>query len=306
MVLTAVPGGNLPFSGSEEYVWSTGATGPSVTVQTAGAYWVKVVTAAGCEARSAETQVRVQGGLAQPAVIGGQRCDPGTVALRASGGTEGGYRWYASPTDPNPLPGATGSAFTTPVLRGSATYYVSMVSNGCESGRAPVLALVIAGTGANAGPDQSIWLGQSAQLQASGGATYWWQPSTGLSNPRVANPVAWPKETTTYTVTVTTAEGCTTQDDVTVTVLQELNIPNAFSPNGDGVNETWEIAHMLNFPAARVEIFNRWGSRIYDTTGYRNDWGGTYQGSPLPVGTYFYVITIDQSRKLTGPVSIVR
>jgi gliding motility-associated-like protein len=301
-----VPGGNLPFSGSETYVWSTGVTGPSITVQTAGAYWVKAVTSEGCETKSTDFQVTVQGSPFLPTVGGGQRCDPGEVTLTAAGGLEGGYRWYSSPSDPTPLPGATGSTFTTPVLQSSATYYVSILSNGCESARAPVRAAINAPPAANAGPDQSIWWGQGAQLYASGGASYQWQPAAGLSNPQEASPVARPTETTTYTVTVTSADGCTAQDEVTVTVLRELTIPNAFSPNGDGVNESWEIENMLSFPAARVEIFNRWGSRIFDTTGYRNDWGGTYKGSPLPVGTYFYVITIDQSRKLTGPVSIVR
>lgn len=238
-------------------------------------------------------------------MTGGERCEPGPVTLQARGGAEGAYRWYTSPTDPTPLAGATGSSFTTPVLPSSATYHVSMVTNGCESTRVPVQALIHR-PAANAGPDQSIWRGQNTRLQASGGVRYQWQPAAGLSNSHIASPVARPEETTTYTVTVTTAAGCIYEASVTVTVLRELIIPNAFSPNGDGVNETWEITNMLSYPTARVEIFNRWGSKIFDTTGYRNDWRGTYQGSPLAVGTYFYVITIDESRKLTGPVSIIR
>ncbi|GAB3913410.1 T9SS type B sorting domain-containing protein [Mucilaginibacter boryungensis] len=70
--------------------------------------------------------------------------------------------------------------------------------------------------------------------------------------------------------------------------IQGLNIPNVFTPNGDGVNDTFEIAGLANYPDNVIDIFNRWGNSIYHKKGYLNDW----TGEGLNEGTYFYVIQV--------------
>lgn len=301
---------SVPVQAGIAYQWKKdgqpiGVDAPTFTATVAGEYSLSLTNRCGTFAATNQVQIAEPTNLAAPAVTPGQRCGPGVVTLTASGGTNGEYRWYATEAAGTPLSGFTSSTFTTPTLQSNTTYYVAIARNGCESARMPVLAKILPLPTASAGNETTIGRGESTVLQASTGTTYSWQPTTGLSNPREANPTARPEETTTYTVTIANAEGCTTDAQVTVTVRQDLIIPTAISPNGDGVNETWEITNIHNFPTARIEIFNRWGSKIYDITGYRNTWNGTWKGSALPVGTYFYVITLDKGRKLTGPISLV-
>jgi gliding motility-associated-like protein len=87
-----------------------------------------------------------------------------------------------------------------------------------------------------------------------------------------------------------------------------LIIPSIFSPNGDGINETFDIAHIHEFPDNDVTIFNRYGQFIFKSSDhYNTPWDGTYQGQPLPVGTYFYIIkTSPNAKPISGPISIVR
>jgi gliding motility-associated-like protein len=86
-----------------------------------------------------------------------------------------------------------------------------------------------------------------------------------------------------------------------------LRIPNAFSPNGDGVNDRWEIAGLRAIPGCQVEIFNRWGQQIYESMGYEQPWDGTWHGQLMPVGTYYYVIkTKPKDKPYAGWVALLR
>jgi gliding motility-associated-like protein len=83
---------------------------------------------------------------------------------------------------------------------------------------------------------------------------------------------------------------------------------NTFSPNGDGINEIWEIQRIENYPEATVEIFNRWGTQVYKSTdGYKQPWDGKHKGENLPLATYYYIIRLDKiSKPISGNVTIVR
>ena len=98
-------------------------------------------------------------------------------------------------------------------------------------------------------------------------------------------------------------------DSLFIDVIEELKIYNVFSPNGDGVNDYFEIDFAENFPDMRVEIYSRWGDLLYSTVGYDSGskWDGTTRGTEAPVGTYYYII-IPQSgaRPITGNVTIIR
>jgi gliding motility-associated-like protein len=301
---------SVPEQAGVTYQWqkdgqNLGTNKNTFTATETGEYSLTLINTCGTLVATNKIKIDGQQVLSAPTIFNGERCGPGSVTLKATGGTDGEYRWYTSATATTPISNANNSNFYTPVLQTNTTYYVSLARNGCESDRVPVVATLLDLPVLTVNPDLTINSGETINLKASGGATYNWQPTTGLSNPTDASPSANPTTTTTYTVTATNAAGCTSQAQVTVTVRQDLIIPTAISPNGDGVNETWEITNIQNFPQARLEIFNRWGNKIYDITGYRNNWDGTWQGSPLPVGTYFYVITLTKGRKLTGPISIV-
>ena len=85
--------------------------------------------------------------------------------------------------------------------------------------------------------------------------------------------------------------------------------PDVFSPNGDGINEYFEIEHAEQFPEMVVEVYSRWGDLLFSTVGYDsgNRWDGTARGKEAPVGTYYYVIVpYSGAKPITGHVTIIR
>lgn len=116
----------------------------------------------------------------------------------------------------------------------------------------------------------------------------------------------------TYSVTIQDnyEREITLVDSVQSTGLSEscLNVPNAFTPNGDGTNDTWVIRNLAEFTNCKVQVFDRWGSRIYESTGYKAPWDGTYKGETVPAETYYYIIDlgIPAVNKYSGAITIVR
>jgi gliding motility-associated-like protein len=104
--------------------------------------------------------------------------------------------------------------------------------------------------------------------------------------------------------------GCTAESNhELINVLLPIDLPNAFTPNGDGINDTWTIGGLDTYRNAVLRIYNRWGQVVYTNSGsYNNDWDGTRNGKNLPVGTYYYVITLNQDGRenKSGDVSIIR
>jgi gliding motility-associated-like protein len=90
------------------------------------------------------------------------------------------------------------------------------------------------------------------------------------------------------------------------TAGDKILIPNAFSPNGDGMNDTWEIASLAGNNEAIVEIYNRWGELIFYSKGYSEPWNGTYKDKPVLEGTYAYVVRVDSDTVLRGSILVVR
>ena len=215
-----------------------------------------------------------------------------------------GVEWFE-------LPGmvSLGTTDTVSVTPGSVgtTCYVYQVNGAC-SDMDTVCITVDALPVANAGPDVSIFENTSIQLAATGGTTYSWTPGTGLSDSTISNPIASPTVTTTYYVTVTSSNGCSAIDTITVTVLPSIKFPDGITPNGDGQNDTWVIDFIEQFPKNVVEIYNRWGELLFHAEGYQQDWDGTYKGKELPIGTYYYIIDLHEEsiKPFTGPITVLR
>ncbi|WP_242921684.1 PKD domain-containing protein [Pontibacter liquoris] len=312
-------------TGTYTYLWQSSTISPDAGfVDAAGAntgttyspqaltqntWFRRLVTSAGCADTSAAIAITVTPVPKAPSltVRDAVACQDSSATLTVQDpGSSTTYEWYTAPAGGRPV--FIGPVFQTPALSQPTTFYVQAVNtSGCSSATRTPVAVNVIRAEANAGPDVTIIQRRTTELRASGGATYHWEPATGLSSPDVANPVARPDVTTTYTVTVTTAEGCQATDEVTVTVIPAITIPNAFSPNHDGVNEVWEIENIHNFPEARVEIFNRWGNLLYTSNGYGTPWDGTYNGQELPVATYYYIIYLNSTEKpISGNVTIIR
>lgn len=190
-----------------------------------------------------------------------------------------------------------------------ALHYTYTGANGCTNFKEQTVT-VAAVPVINAGVDRFVLEGGTATLAATAngsGLTYLWTPATFLNNPSVLQPVTAPADDIAYTLTVTSADGCSASDGVFVKVLKTPTIPNVFTPNGDGVNDKWVIQYLESYPGATVDIFNRYGSLVHHSLGYSTPWDGTYNGKQMPAGTYYYIINPKNGRKqLTGFVDIVR
>jgi gliding motility-associated-like protein len=143
----------------------------------------------------------------------------------------------------------------------------------------------------------------SSQLSAPGGLAYTWLPATGLSNPNIANPIVTIDSTITYLVQGTNSFGCTGSDTVTVAVTKDgkgfFELPGAFTPNGDGLNDCfgiqgWGKVNIINFA-----VYNRWGERVWSTTNPNDCWNGFYKGVKQPGAAYVYYI---RANSFCGPV----
>lgn len=299
-------------AGGEKYRW-TGPNGftsdlqspvlTSIQFKDSGLYTVQVTTSAGCKS-SDSTHLFIYSNpvaVASPAHI--SICEGSSTPLIASGGNQ--FAWtpskgLSSPTIPNPVASPADST----------TYTVLVTLNGCID-TATVRVHVWKKPHADAGPDKKARRGQTVLLSGAAGGTdvqYFWTPAQHLSSPRALNPSVTVREDATYILHVESNKGCgTSLDEMQIKVYDKISIPNAFSPNGDGINDVWNIDPLELFSEAQTEVFNRYGQLVFSCRGYPKPWNGTRNGQPLPAGTYYYIIDMKNgSPPMTGPVTIVR
>ncbi|RZL15738.1 MAG: gliding motility-associated C-terminal domain-containing protein, partial [Hymenobacter sp.] len=234
-----------------------------------------------------------------------------SVDSTANASTTPKYQWRINGTD---VAGATSSTFTSSTLtNGQVVSLALSVSTSCGT-------LTVVSTGVTvtinplvivqAGPDKSITEGESVSLDAMANGTYpvTWTPSGTLTfvGGNMLRPIAAPLVTTTYTISGGVGD-CASQSSVTITVTPRVRVPNAISPNGDGRDDTWEIDNIGTYPQNHVLVFNRWGNKIFETTNYNrsNEWNGTINGQPAPLGTYYYVITLGNGKSFSGPITVI-
>ncbi|RZL17133.1 MAG: gliding motility-associated C-terminal domain-containing protein [Pedobacter sp.] len=263
-----------------------------------------IVTSGGCAA-SSEVDVNVisppDAKVESPLV---EVCEGSAIELKASGGTI--YTW-------TPGNGLSAANISNPMASPlQTTTYTVRISNGSCDALLQVKVVVNKKPVANAGEDQKIILGGSTVLNgtASGDqVSYFWTPAAGLDDPLKLNPVASPVESTNYTLNVVSNLGCVTAtDQAFVLVYEKLVIPGSFSPNGDGANDLWNITAIETYIKPKVSIMNRYGELIYETTDYyRKPWNGKYKNADVPVGVYYYLISLgDDSKPLSGSVTLLR
>jgi len=141
--------------------------------------------------------------------------------------------------------------------------------------------------------DTTIDYGSSVQLYAEGANVFTWSPTATLSNPNIVNPVASPTEPVTYTVTGIAADGCYSQDTVHVNINYrgKLFVPSAFTPNGDGKNDRFNVSNLTFEKILEFRVYNRWGQQVFegnDNTG----WDGKWKNVPQDLGAYEYLIRV--------------
>jgi gliding motility-associated-like protein len=162
----------------------------------------------------------------------------------------------------------------------------------------------------DAGPDRYLLEGGYGFLQAKASGdklSYLWTPATYLDNAFSLTPKINAIADIRYKITATSADGCVAADSVDVKILKALVVPNAFTPNGDGINDTWLIEYLESYPGATVQVYNRYGQLVFNSNGYPKAWNGTVNGNPLPIGTYYWIINPKNGRsQINGSVTIIR
>jgi gliding motility-associated-like protein len=162
--------------------------------------------------------------------------------------------------------------------------------------------------------DTVIKYGRSVQLLVNGARTYNWTPVSSINNPNTSYPIATPSEPTMYVATGIGTNGCRAFDTVRVGLdyRDNLFIPTAFSPNGDGKNDVFRVSNMTFERFVEFRVFNRWGQEVYNGGGGNPNkgWDGTWKNVPQENGTYQYLIRVGYPDGLVetykGDLTLVR
>lgn len=210
--------------------------------------------------------------------------------------------------------GVTSAGLFDPANAGAGTHsitYSYTANNGCSTNKQQSIQVYETPV-VDAGNNRSI-IQQSVTIlngSVTGNiASIKWTPNYFLNYDTILTPLAQPLQTTLYKLEVISADGCYAFDTVNIRVIPNIVIPNAFSPNGDGINETWSIPALAALPNCIVEVYDRHGRQVFSNRGYTKDWDGKYNGKPLPVGTYYYILKTNDGylkEPFTGSITILR
>ena len=242
-------------------------------------------------------------------------CTPGKALLKAihtqASGTT--FSWYK---DGVLIPGATGTTYEVKSQDIPGGVYTFKEANaGCEASALDVAKVTIIKTPlVSAGSDMQAHKNGVVTLQGSvsNAGSFVWKPAGGLSDPNILNPDATITNTVVYTLYATDPTGkCSAESNVMITIGSPITIPNVITPNGDGVNDSWNIEHIEEFPDATFVIYNRWGNIVWKATGNSFQWNGTNyrNGEVLPEGTYFYILNLNNrtfDQPYTGYIQLVK
>ncbi len=287
----------LSASGGGNYSWSTGTTANPITVAPTinSSYTVMVISANGCTA-TATSAVLVTPTPSATVSANSTICAGDLISLTAGGGTT--YLW-------NPGGQTSTSILVSPSA--SANYTVTASNGNCKDTATTNVHVTPVPT-ASAGSNVVINYGSSATLTGSGGGNYSW--STGATT---AGIIVTPAVTTTYTLVVTDASGCTDIAVVTVTVdldCGEIFYPNAFSPNNDTKNDFFR-PRSICFKSIHLIVYDRWGVRVFETDELNTKgWDGMYKGALGESAVYSYYFSYElvngDSGFKKGTVSLIR
>lgn len=272
----------------------------NVSPNQAGIYTVVAQNSNGCSV-SAQTIVSILPEImASTNFSSADVCENTSILLSASGGTS--YSWF-------PTTGLSDANISNPIASPTqSTIYTVTIRNGlCTTTRTINLNL-LKNVSANAGADITIVAGQTIELKGTvsgDNAAYLWSPATFLDDPTKLNPIATPNTSIMYTLTA--QSGCnTSSDNVWIKVYPKVEIPNTFSPNGDGINDFWNIPSISSFKNISLKVISKNGQVVYETKVYR-PWDGRWNGADLPVGAYYYTLQInDWGQKFSGWLFLAR
>jgi gliding motility-associated-like protein len=250
-------------------------------------------------------------------------CVGSTVTFTAStqnGGTNPTYQWQVN----NINTGSNSAQFTSLNLKNSdvVNCIVTNTTSTCIAGyptksdiltvnlitpQAPTVSITASANSVFAGTLISF---TATTKNAFGNVNYQWYVNgiaMGGNNATFANDTFINGDVVACTITPVAA--CSTpasSNVVTINIVEKITIPNTFTPNGDGINDLWNIVGIASYPNCVVDIFNRYGTLIYQSKGYPTSWNGTVNGKPVPTSTYYYIIDLGlKNQKLSGQLTII-
>lgn len=250
----------------------------TIAVTNSGNYYVVVTNQAGCEGTSSTVAVTINTSADILMMTSNPTPCEGEVVQLSFAGSFTNILW------------SNNLATNTINVTQNGTYSVQATDvNGCVVTQSTVVNFTPLPV-VNAGMDTTANCVIGVTLNGMATGTYSWSPSLNLSSSTILNPVATPTLETIYTLTAT-INGCTASDQVRVIAnCSEITVPNVFSPNGDGLNDTFEIASN-GIATYAIAIFNRWGKEVYHSTNPNLHWSGKVDGSEASDGTYYYIIS---------------
>jgi gliding motility-associated-like protein len=169
------------------------------------------------------------------------------------------------------------------------------------------------------GPDRTIEFGESVSINILTNlmpVNFSWSPTQGIFNDSSLFTTIQPDVTTPYTLTITDDNGCNATDSLLIIVIEEerVYIPNAFSPNGDGVNDVFTLYSDQDIIVRNIQVYNRWGDRVYERENLKistlDGWDGTFNGKDAQEGVYAYYFELEftggRVEIFKGDVTLVR
>lgn len=305
-----------------EYIWSSGEDTRMISIDYADLsetaehiFTVTVTNNIGCTAEDEITITRLT--FPAPIVDDETTICAGETAILTVEASDG------SPTDQFTWTGPEGTLITSEgteievmPTEPISIYEVTAV-NGCGVSDQTALITVVLDTPSDdlsAGRDTCVIEGRSIELSATGGLTYnWSDDGSFIGSTTIANPEVAPLAETTYTVSITNAEGCTYEDQVNVCIITDpftlLKPVSLITPNDDGKNDVLIFNGLEAFPNNRLRVYNRWGVTIFDRAGYQNGsvlFDGIRSGELLPADTYYYILEIDEKVVFKSDLTIIR
>jgi gliding motility-associated-like protein len=240
------------------------------------------------------------------------------VSMTASSNNGGNLNWFDDAALTNNI--GSGTNVIPANVLGISTYYVTETVNGCQSAPETVYVTVFKLPAAPVlSIDTTYCYGDTLQkvfVTGTLGGIYNWYDDAALTNLIGNTDSILPNNVigiSTYYATETSIQGCESLPSsvsVTINDCYVLDVSSAFTPDGDGINDTWLIAELsTRYPNNNVTIFNRWGQVLYNSDGYLIPWDGKFDNKDLPVGSYYYIIDFNDALdtpNATGIVTIIR
>jgi gliding motility-associated-like protein len=298
----------LNVSGGDNYSWfpETGLSNPSISNPTANPSSPTVYTVTStnaCGSSSLDILVRTEA-IDISMTTDSIGCFLTPIGVSASGGSS--YRWQPESlfADPNASNTSVEITSTTEIS------VIGFNEDGCFDKETRLIRIY---------PRQPIYLGLDEVIPFGGEATIeafsnfpiTWVDSPYLSCLDCSNPIASPPETSMFYATIETPDGCIERDSILVTVTGNIYVPNAFSPDGDGINDIFK-AKGIDIVEFKMEIFNRWGELIFTSSSIDNGWNGSSPNNDYyaPTDVYPYRIVATEHTgevfELKGMVTLIR